>query len=108
MRPMSAREHDIGTLASLTDGAARTIVAGGRRIVLVRLGDEVFAIAASCPHWNGPLGAGEVSRARREITCPWHRFRYDLRSGACVASNLRPAAATYPVRLAEGRVLVTV
>ena len=51
------------------------------KLALVRRGDEVVAIDAWCPHLDGPLWEGTTSQD--EIACPWHRWRYSLRTGQC-------------------------
>ena len=40
-----------------------------------------------------------MSVERREIICPWHRFRYSLIDGKCVASNNRPPVETFAVAI---------
>jgi nitrite reductase/ring-hydroxylating ferredoxin subunit len=52
---------------------------GGRDYVLVRAEDELFAFPRQCPHQLGPLSDGPVHGAT--VTCPWHGYRFDLRSG---------------------------
>jgi len=42
------------------------------------------AAEAFCPHMDGPLFEG--SGCDGHITCPWHLWRFDLTSGACVES----------------------
>jgi Rieske Fe-S protein len=37
------------------------------------------AYSSVCPHMGGPLQLGEI--AHGEVTCPWHRFRFDLKTG---------------------------
>lgn len=44
---------------------------------------EVLCAAAFCPHLDGPLFEGTLSGAT--ITCPWHQWRYDLRTGRRIA-----------------------
>lgn len=92
----------------IPDAGITSLLLGGKRIALARIGGDIFAIDNRCPHWGGPLGAGTLSVKRREIICPWHRFRFDLDTGACVASNLRKPACRYDVRLDGKRVLVNV
>ncbi|HEX3983477.1 MAG TPA: Rieske 2Fe-2S domain-containing protein, partial [Acidisoma sp.] len=50
------------------------------RILLLREGDTVTALAAECPHAGGPLAEG-VKRAGRVI-CPWHKATFCARTGA--------------------------
>ena len=42
------------------------------------------AAEAFCPHMQGPLWEGTLSGDT--ITCPWHRWTFDLLSGRCQAS----------------------
>lgn len=46
---------------------------------LYRLGGEVLASQSFCPHLEGPLFQGTLSG--ETITCPWHRWRFSLRTG---------------------------
>lgn len=60
------------------DGA--TIVRAGRYdVALFRLNDEIFAYENACPHQGGPIGEGIVEGG--SVTCPWHAWCFDLRSG---------------------------
>jgi len=49
-------------------------------LALFRVDGEVVCVQAFCPHLEGPLFQGSV--ANGEVTCPWHLWRFDLRSGA--------------------------
>ena len=105
---------EAGTLVRLCavgevpDRAGRVVRAEDRAIALFRVADEVFALDNVCPHWQGPLGEGVVSAERMEVTCPWHRFRYDLRTGRNVLSDVRQAATVYPVDIKDGEVFVRI
>jgi len=48
-------------------------------MALYRVGAEILAAQAFCPHLDGPLFEGTL--AGDEIVCPWHQWRYSLRSG---------------------------
>jgi nitrite reductase (NADH) small subunit len=78
-------------------GTMRVVDAGGRRVGLVWVGDELHAVADACPHRGAPLcsagqlvhrleyGAGGAERSQHAATirCPWHRWEFDVRTGAC-------------------------
>jgi len=55
----------------------------GKQVALVRVDDErVFAIDNRCPHEGYPLVEGTVKDC--VLTCDWHNWKFDLRSGACL------------------------
>lgn len=63
----------------------RSVRVRGRRIALVNRAGKLFALDSVCPHAGGPLDEGEVYHGCLE--CPWHRFRYNPRTGR----NVYPA-----------------
>ena len=73
----------------ITDPNAPAPVVGGKRIVLdgkpvavFEVEGNFFAIDAVCPHEGGPLEQGTVEKGC--VTCPWHGYRFNLKTGACV------------------------
>jgi len=47
-------------------------------MAIYRVDDGWFCVQAFCPHMDGPLFQGTLSGT--SITCPWHAWRYDLRT----------------------------
>jgi NADPH-dependent 2,4-dienoyl-CoA reductase/sulfur reductase-like enzyme/nitrite reductase/ring-hydroxylating ferredoxin subunit len=74
------------TLAQLADGASLLGRAGDEPVLLVRRGDELFAIGAACTHYGGPLAEGLL--VADTVRCPWHHACFSLRTG----QPLRPPA----------------
>lgn len=83
----------------------------GRTVWTVRASDEhvlaVFVVDgtyhvtdAVCPHNRGPLAQGGVCEDA-SVICPWHRYRFDLRSGRCHTTS-RYRLAVYPVVERDG------
>jgi nitrite reductase/ring-hydroxylating ferredoxin subunit len=84
-------------------GGLVPVSSGDREAVVVRAGTgEVFAVARACPHEGYPLEEGDV--VGETITCPWHGWRFDLRSGACLTAG--EDTQTFPVSISDGEVLV--
>src|SRR5690349_12174091 len=75
----------------LEDGAKVLGHAGGEPVLLARVGEQYFAIAATCTHYGGPLAEGEI--VGDTIRCPWHHACFSLRSGEALrAPALNPVA----------------
>lgn len=51
----------------------------------VRLGDSDYAVPRACPHLALPLDA--EPDADGVITCRWHGYRFDVRTGRCVSGG---------------------
>ena len=72
----------VGRVADFIPGAGRMVVVNGRHVALFRLDDGFFAIDNLCLHQAGPLCEGEIERG--VVTCPWHGWSYEIRSGTLV------------------------
>ncbi|MDB4933726.1 MAG: Ferredoxin reductase [Labilithrix sp.] len=79
----------------LVQGAPLLGHAHGEAVVVVRVGDDVHAIGASCTHYGGPLAEGLVDG--HTIRCPWHHACFDLRTGEAVGAPALADNACYEV-----------
>jgi NADPH-dependent 2,4-dienoyl-CoA reductase/sulfur reductase-like enzyme/nitrite reductase/ring-hydroxylating ferredoxin subunit len=76
---------------SLRDGGALAGRVGEDEVVLVRKGDQLFAIGAHCTHYRGALADGLV--VGNTIRCPLHHACFDLATGEALrAPALDPIA----------------
>ncbi len=73
--------HRVGSLQALRAGTPTKARIDGQAIAVFMLGDDVVATNGKCPHAGGPLYQGEIDGTI--LTCPWHGWTYDLRTGAC-------------------------
>jgi 3-phenylpropionate/trans-cinnamate dioxygenase ferredoxin subunit len=88
-----------------TDFPLAVTLTDGRRVCVVRVHDEVFAVEDRCPHRDFPLSGGDVAEGCLE--CPFHGARFDVRTGACVQGPSEgDAVVVYPVMQVNGVVLV--
>lgn len=84
----------------IAEGRARIArLPGGDRVAVFRHQGALSAISNACAHQNGPLGEGRIIDCL--VTCPWHGFQYDLRTGASPAP-FTEKVPTYAVAV-EGR-----
>ncbi|MGH0028455.1 MAG: Rieske 2Fe-2S domain-containing protein [Myxococcota bacterium] len=96
---------DLGPEAEVRGRLPLVAEIGGRRVRVIELDGEWIAHGAVCPHWLGPLDAAPVEDGR--ITCPWHGYRFDVRSGRrCDAASPMRLPPAPRVVVAEGRVLL--
>jgi apoptosis-inducing factor 3 len=91
-------------LESLLENTPLLGHAGGEAVVLVRRGEEISALAASCSHYGGPLAEGLVVGGT--LRCPWHHARFSLETGEAVGAPALSAVACFEVTRADGRVRV--
>lgn len=89
----------VAALGDVPAGAPYTATVGSQDVVLVRDGEEVFAIEDLCSHAMYPLSEGEVSECH--IECALHGSRFDLRTGKPDALPATEPVATFPVRLED-------
>ena len=102
---MSTEWTDAAAEADLWDGAGTRVLVHGRDIAIFRIGDEAYATDNLCTHGQARLCDGFVEGF--EIECPLHQGRFDLRSGAPTCAPAVEAVKTYPVRIASGRVYLS-
>ncbi len=90
-------------LESLPDGGKLVGHVGDAAVLLVRRGDEIFAVDALCTHYHGPLGRGLV--VGDTVRCPWHHACFDLRTGEARAPAFSPLAC-WSVERRDGTIFV--
>lgn len=94
---------DVGEVATIADGRARTVSVAGERVAIYRYGDKLSAISSVCRHQNGPLGEGRVVDGC--VVCPWHGYQYRPQDGRS-PEPFTERVPTFRVRVDGGRVLL--
>jgi 3-phenylpropionate/trans-cinnamate dioxygenase ferredoxin subunit len=111
--------HVVGRVDEIPPGGRKIVTVAGRSIGLFNVGGEFFALRNRCPHQGGPLCEGrlfgalearvpgevEYSRAGEIITCAWHGWEFDLRTGQSWCSPERLRVRRYDVSVEPGDAL---
>ncbi|MBH5323484.1 non-heme iron oxygenase ferredoxin subunit [Aurantiacibacter sediminis] len=95
------------TVASLDDieDEGTFVVDGEPKIVLFRVGTDVFATQFFCTHEDAPMDDGWVGDDCT-VECPWHASKFDLRTGEALGPPAFEPLQTYPVRVEDGAVML--
>jgi nitrite reductase/ring-hydroxylating ferredoxin subunit len=99
------REVRVARLADIAPGSVTRVEVEGRGVVLARVGDAVHALGDECAHQGGPLGEGKLSGPR--LTCPWHGWMFDVKTGTCLMPSRGGAVPSYATRVDGDDVWVT-
>jgi nitrite reductase (NADH) small subunit len=95
----------VAAAADVPMAGGLAVTVEGRPVALFRVDGAIVAVQGTCAHRGGPLALGTL--AGPLLTCPWHWWRYDLRTGRRV-DDPSVCLERYPVEVADGQVVVTV
>ncbi len=90
--------------SELIEGELKRVTVNGTDILLVRRGDEIFALGERCSHLGGPLAEGKLEGDA--VQCPWHGSRFCLRDGSVIDGPATHPQPRLDARLSDARVFV--
>ena len=114
---------DLGAVDEFEPGQAYSFTIGKRPVMLVRHGDDFFALLDTCPHQGARLSDGCVTgttlkcrvggpltygRAGELVRCPWHGWQFELESGRSLFDPMKTRVRTFPVQVVNDRVLMEI
>jgi nitrite reductase (NADH) small subunit len=93
----------IAAVADCPPGSGVETVVGDRIVALFNVEGNFYALDGVCPHQGGPLGKGKVAGC--VVTCPWHGWQFDVRTGQHqISRTVRQPCL--PTRVEAGEVYV--
>lgn len=94
----------VAAVSELPPGGRLSILVDDVPSLLIRIGDEFFAVEDVCSHDGQPLTNGPLGDC--SITCPRHGARFDLRTGKPLCMPATEPISTFEVQVREGEVYV--
>ena len=111
----------VGRAEEIPPGGRKIVTVAGRSIGIFNVRGEFFALRNRCPHQGGPLCEGllwgmlqarvpgelEYTRAGEILTCAWHGWEFDIRTGQSWCDPERLRVRRYDVSVEPGDALAT-
>jgi nitrite reductase/ring-hydroxylating ferredoxin subunit len=96
---------EIGSLEEVPVGKGSTFTVEGQEIAVFNVDGELYAMDDACLHQGMSLGFSRLEG--KIVTCRAHGMRYDVSTGQVLGSQ-RMGLKTYPVKVENGRILVSI
>lgn len=93
---MAEFEH-IASVDQIEPGGRLSVLIDETPALLIRVGDNFYAVEDVCTHDGQPLTDGPIHD--HEITCPRHGARFDIRTGAALCMPATEPVATFDVEI---------
>ncbi|MDH3842244.1 MAG: non-heme iron oxygenase ferredoxin subunit [Chromatiales bacterium] len=103
---MSDSWIDVALASAVAPGGYEVVDTDDQVIAVVNVGGQFFAIEDVCTHDGEELTGGPIEDA--EIVCPRHGARFCLRTGAALTAPAYEPVRTFPVRVQNGMIQVSV
>ena len=111
----------VAEATEIPPGGRKIVEVAGRSIGVFNLDGEFFALRNRCPHQGGPLCAGKIfglisaavpgaieySRPGEILTCAWHGWEFDIRTGRSWCDPDRLRVRRYEVSVEPGETLAS-
>jgi len=89
----------------IPQGTCKAFSINGIRIIVAHLADGLHAVENRCSHANSPLMTNKIYSGR-QVACPIHGARFDLKTGAAKSPPAFTSLMTFPVRIVDGQIEV--
>ena len=90
---------------TLIEGKPVAIDVNGTPVCVVRVADEVFAVADTCTHSEASLAEGEVTGSK--IECWLHGAEFELKTGKALTPPATEALKTFNVKRNGNQLTIT-
>ena len=94
----------VATKSEIEAGSGKKVEINGKEIALFNIGGSFCAMDDTCSHRGGPLSEGSLED--NVVTCPWHGWQYDVRTGAWL-TNPSVNQNKYEVKVEGNDILIS-
>jgi nitrite reductase/ring-hydroxylating ferredoxin subunit/hemoglobin-like flavoprotein len=99
--PLPTKDVMVAMATEIPDGQRKIVQVDNLSIGIFHHDGGWYAVRNSCVHRGGPVATGTLTGDI--LTCPWHGFQFNLRSGQCVADP-KAELDRYTVSIVDGQV----
>jgi 3-phenylpropionate/trans-cinnamate dioxygenase ferredoxin subunit len=106
----------VAPVEEIPPGGRKIVTCGRREIGVFNVDGEFYALRNRCPHQGGPLCAGALwgsitasapgefryDERHDVLTCPWHGWEFDVKTGQSWCDPAKLRTRSYPVAVAAG------
>src|SRR5207237_8501537 len=101
-------EIEVCPVEELPPGEVKLVRAGELALGVYNLGGELYAIEDRCSHDDRPLAEGDFDVEEGYAVCPRHGAHIDIRTGEPLTLPAVFPVETFPVRVEDGIVKVSI
>lgn len=80
--------HELIPMEKLKFGTSKIKIEDGKELIVYRENDDVRVYDARCPHQSTVISETDLNGF--EITCPLHKWKFDVRTGECLDVGDKP------------------
>jgi nitrite reductase (NADH) small subunit len=104
-KPVAHKDVVVARVDEIPEGERKVIQVGVTSIGVLHHNGQWIALRNSCLHRGGPVLTGCIEGDT--ITCPWHGFQYDVRTGELLVDP-NAKLDSFPVTIKEGQVHIQI
>lgn len=95
----------VANIKNLKDDTIKSFKVKDKSIILIKKGNEIYALSNKCPHMSCPLSGGTLIDFY--LVCPCHGWRFDIKTGSYLSSK-DYSLDSYETKINDGNILVNI
>lgn len=96
---------EVAKVSDVKPGHGKVVKANGKELALFNVDGKFHATENTCVHRGGPLGEGSLDG--NVVTCPWHGWKYDVKTGVSPV-NSSAKVQPFKVKVEGEKILVDI